>query len=683
MKRIFGSGIVNLLVSLLLVCFVYRGWFTGSLVFGGDHFFPPYSSMVSGLADRPYAWDPFKGNGLGGVNLGTLWIDTYAQVVPNLLQRVGIPPAMTQKVVFTWLFLVLGFVSISFFSRVLFGLSGLTGWYSGVLYLTNTYILMVMSGGQFGIGMAYAIAPLVLGLTVLCLRGTPAVSPPKLSYLLGFVISIQIFFDLRLTYITLWMVLGACIAYIILSRPETRMQQLLKVAVRIGVLPAVVAVLPHMFWLLPLLVYRVNPVEQLGAAYTSISAVRFFSFADYSHAFTWLHPNWPENIFGKTYFLQPEFLIVPIVVFSALWVIPKVANLEHWVTFRIRLLMLLALIGIFLSKGTQEPLGFIYLWLYTYIPGFFLFRDPTKFYLVTAIAYSVLIPISLALIYRWVSMNPFMKTYVKSRWVVQGALLVVAIGWLVLIRQSITGEIRGTFYPKRIAPEYGVFAEHMHADTAFYRTLWLPRHHFASYFDVSHPVVDADLLIPGAGIYDTIEYLQLASAYTKLSDIGVRYIVVPYDTEQNIFTIDRKYDHAQYTAAVETLSTIPWLTKVNGYGSLGVFELKRYLPKFSLTRAPELRDVAYTMHEPTRFTVELPAGSSLLRFNERYAPGWVLRTGSRKVTAVADGDGMMEFPVAGLRDSVEIYFEPQQLLERSGLIAIVMLIILSVGVLFF
>ena len=35
------------------------------------------------------------------------------------------------------------------------------------------------------------------------------------------------------------------------------------------------------------------------------------------HALSLLHPNWPENLFGKVYFLQPEFLILPILAFSA------------------------------------------------------------------------------------------------------------------------------------------------------------------------------------------------------------------------------------------------------------------------------------------------------------------------------------------------------------------------------
>jgi hypothetical protein len=52
----------------------------------------------------------------------------------------------------------------------------------------------------------------------------------------------------------------------------------------------------------------------------------------------------------------------------------------------------LAVIGIFLSKGTNEPFGFVYKFLYENIPGFWIFREPfAKFTPVTLLSYSVLL----------------------------------------------------------------------------------------------------------------------------------------------------------------------------------------------------------------------------------------------------------------------------------------------------
>ncbi len=52
---------------------------------------------------------------------------------------------------------------------------------------------------------------------------------------------------------------------------------------------------------------------------TNPGMLHFLSFADFSHTLAFLHPNWPENLFGKVYFLQPEFLLLPVIAFSALF----------------------------------------------------------------------------------------------------------------------------------------------------------------------------------------------------------------------------------------------------------------------------------------------------------------------------------------------------------------------------
>ena len=62
---------------------------------------------------------------------------------------------------------------------------------------------------------------------------------------------------------------------------------------------------------------------------------------------------------------------------------------------QIRFFLILSLLGVFLAKGSNEPFGQIYIWLFEHIPGFVMFRDPTKWYMLIAVSYSVLIPYSI------------------------------------------------------------------------------------------------------------------------------------------------------------------------------------------------------------------------------------------------------------------------------------------------
>ena len=153
----------------------------------------------------------------------------------------------------------------------------------------------------------------------------------------------------------------------------------------------------HAFWILPAILTHQNPLEQLGSAYSTTGAVKFFSFAALENALSLLHPNWPENLFGKTYFMKPEFLGLPILAYiSLLFISTKEKTKEQKKTVQYVLYFaLLALIAAFLAKGANDPFGEIYLWMFTNIPGFGVFRDSTKWYVLIAISYSLLIPFSL------------------------------------------------------------------------------------------------------------------------------------------------------------------------------------------------------------------------------------------------------------------------------------------------
>ena len=151
----------------------------------------------------------------------------------------------------------------------------------------------------------------------------------------------------------------------------------------------------HAFWLLPTLVTHGSAISEFGAIYTSSNSIAFFSFAKFEDAFGLLHPNWPENIFGLTHFMRPEFLLLPFLAFSSLLFVAKENKKNTYVLF----FALLALLGAFLAKGVNDPFGGVYLWFFDHVPGFIMFRDPTKWYLLIVLSYSVLIPYTVGKVY--------------------------------------------------------------------------------------------------------------------------------------------------------------------------------------------------------------------------------------------------------------------------------------------
>ena len=221
--------------------------------------------------------------------------------------------------------------------------------------------------------------------------------------MIGLAFGLQILLEPRIFLLTLGTVLG----YFILVAGAKKVYGLLLFW------PLLLALTVNLFWLWPALTVKGGA---LPPDYGTAGWIGFLSFANFSGTLSLLHPNWPENIFGKTYLLRPEFLILPMLAFSSLLFInhsrvngltgSKIKRLSSLINNSlitnktILYFNLLALLGAFLAKGSTSPFGQVYLWLFDYLPGMKLFRDPTKFYTLVALSYSVLIPYSLSKIYK-------------------------------------------------------------------------------------------------------------------------------------------------------------------------------------------------------------------------------------------------------------------------------------------
>jgi len=256
-----------------------------------------------------------------------------------------------------------------------------------------------------GVALAYSLSPLVLLKFIQFIDASYdlrfKIYDLRIIVMNGLLLALLICFDLRLAYL----ILGAVMLYgLFCSLVKRRFIIFLSVICYLLFVICISAAV-HLFWILPLVMVRTGSVL-VGEDFTNVGMLRFLSVADFSHALALLAPNWPENLFGKVYFLQPEFLALPLFAFSALALKEQITdnreqigNKEQITDNReqmfIRYFAILALLGAFLAKGANPPFGGMYVWLFEHVPGFIMFRDPTKFYLYIALGYSVLIPYTL------------------------------------------------------------------------------------------------------------------------------------------------------------------------------------------------------------------------------------------------------------------------------------------------
>lgn len=521
--------IIDLLI-LCIILIIFVPWITAYGTFSAGDW--PYLFLEN---IKEFSWIP---------NLRFLWLAPYYQILTKVLvEYLGFSWTIVERVFWFWPFIVLSVISSFVLTRSMIG---------ALIYTINTYSLMLVGGGQLGVAMAYSLAPLVLKSFITCIDNLFFISK-KAKYLFyaGLFLSIQIMFDPRVAMITL----GAALLYGLFSKKNTSLFWL--------VIPIAGAALLHLYWMVPFLFGNQAFTPHLGQA--TQAAVKYLSFASLSQTLSLLHPNWPENIFGKVYFFQPEFLILPILAFASLCFIYKLSDQnKKYVLF----FALTALIGIFLAKGANEPFGFVYLWIFEHVPGFIIYRDPTKFYLLIALSYSVLIPFTLQ---RCIELLKHRS--LKSDLLIYLPPSAFLIFLLIAHREAVMGQLGGTFRPHPVPYEYVRLKDYLNNKQGFSRVLWVPvrqRYGFQSELRPGLSIDDFGI----ASISSFLGWIRDPETERELKRNDVTDIVVPTDPLGEIFVTDRMYDDSKRISVVSALRADSDIKEILGFGNIAVFQMK-------------------------------------------------------------------------------------------------------------
>ncbi|KKT38976.1 MAG: hypothetical protein UW22_C0003G0018 [Candidatus Gottesmanbacteria bacterium GW2011_GWB1_44_11c] len=527
-----------------------------------DFFWP---EQIQALSWFPNLWR--TDIGLGKSVIQSLWLDYPFRLFLKALFSLGISWFFIEKIL--WLgVLSLGIYASYRLAKYLFSRARCF-LLTPILYIGNTYALLLFGGGQLGVAFAYSVSPLVL---LTFIQYIDNYNDVRSLIKNGLWFALLICFDIRLAFL----ILCTAVFYFLMKMFTYRraFPRFWIRLTRIFFIPLVVAASIHPYWILPTVI-QLQSISQIGEQFTNSGMLRFLSVADFSHAISLLHPNWPENLFGKVYFLHPEFLVLPIVAFSSLLFIDKTHRTNTMNKTKIFFFALLALFGAFFAKGVQEPFGGLYLWLFTHVPGFVMFRDPTKFYLLIALSFSVLIPYSLTKIYDVVySRCQTSKTYYSKR---IGTIVTVIlytsffIFWSGTMRQIFVGGLSGNFKPQQVPNEYVRLKNMLVSDAQSSRTLWLPTMEKFAYYSTLHPYVTKDTIFPGLSDTNLLDFVSSQSFYDALSDYGVRYVIVPIDTEKRIFLSDYTFDPLIRERLISALSQTR-LQKIPEYSDIAVFE---------------------------------------------------------------------------------------------------------------
>ncbi len=635
---------------------VFRGWFSSGVLSSGDwpYLYPSSISQIVSFS----SWDVLFNNGMGQSSLPKIWFDSYALSLVKIANTLSWP--VFERLIWFFPYVLLSFSGAYLLSRKI-GLGYYSNLLSGLIYSSNTYIILIVSGGQVGVFTAYAFLPYAFyGLYHLFNNFSI-----KNSVIFGLLTSIVILLDLRIGYMFLLAVCVFSLFYLLLNSKD-----LVKKAIYLFIIPGVIAFLLHFYWIFPILLMGRSPVSELSDIYASSDSLSFFSFAKLETAAGLLHPNWPENIFGKISFLRPEFLILPILGFMSLLFIDKESKP---LKLSILSFTVLGLVGIFLSKGTNDPFGEVYRAMFDFLPGFVMFRDPTKWYLFIALFFCILIPYCLEKLSK---INVTSKTIKNSSFIF---FVLFFVFWNFLIKDAYNGVLKGTLVSRNIPENYKTLASDLQKDGKFYRTLWVPQFSTFGYVSGLKPAIPAMDFFSATSQKDLKKKLKHPVTEKILKEASVKYIIIPDDIDGKIFTNGRKYDERVYQKTLKDLEGIEYLSKTNEYGKLVVFELKNPKDHFWSTSANV--GIAYESKHPTRYVISLSnvkKGDKLI-FTESYDRFW---SATRKpndpsqramIPSVVYKSGNQGLNSFVLPDNgsymLEVYYQPQKWINSGILVS--------------
>lgn len=533
----------NSLVPAVVIFFVFSVVFSTKVLVGNDY--PLISKSVATDSLRlPQTWKSDSAN-LGEYSVSTLWAWPM-NFAYGLLFNLGLDFWIIERALGLLPILVLGYWGINKLLRHE-GIRPDARKLASLFYLLNTYIILVIDGGQLAIGLSYAWMPIAYWRFKKSLK-----EGFKSKLISGLAVAVLGFFDVRFLYplailLTLDFFLG------VFFREKDKAIKYSSSWVISGLISVVVLVALNFYWIWLSFVAK---APTLPAGFERLAGAESLSFASLLHSLFLVQPHWYQNIFGRIANIPPLFVVVPILVFLAPVVNRRSKRVGYW--------LLVALLGVFLVKGSQPPLGEVYKWIFANIPGFSLFRDPTKFFFLIAISYTVLLANTFQGLF---SKFPKHKNYFG----------VLFFGFLfVFVSPVWLDKMNGILSSRVDQDKYLSLNQRLENDSEYGKVLWVPRRPPLGYSSVLHPEVAASETVQArpfavgvVGTYELYNFLRRPYVGPLLAASGFKYLVYPDPGRQGT---DLKQDQIDYyNWFVGKIDSYDWSTKIDG---LTTFEVE-------------------------------------------------------------------------------------------------------------
>lgn len=528
------------ILILIPVSIVFRNFFVLSnpLVWGDAPFF--YPENLKELFNPPFSWD-IRNNNFGASQNSILWLFLPTYLMGLLNHLFNLNHDMSIRIIFYFPFLIFSLIGNLLLLKKM-GLSDLAKTFGTLFYLLNSYILVVIDGGQIGIALSYGLFPWAF-YTLLNFIDKNALKRFLVTTLAHFLIFNT---DLRIALIlvffeTAWLTLFN------FSNLKKNIFQIFFVYL--------ITILLSGFWVLPF-INNMNTGDVVGPALTETSFIKL------NNSFYLFQPHFPNNDFGNLNKTPIYYLFFPFIFFLSI-ILCKKKKLSFGLTF-------LYLFFVFLAKGNNLPFGEIYKFFIENILFGSAFRDSSKFYIPSILIGSLLIGFTVD------SIKEKFRRF-KFAW-----LGLIYIFLIISIYPAFLGSLNGVLGKPQDKEQFSEIYNLINKKNDF-RTLWFGEKPSLGFADWKHPSLAANLLYkehPFAsmidGEYDLYYFLHNKNISNWYELLGIKYIFYSPNLREKSLTLKEKSERVIFENFV---SNIPQLDKVTLPVSFPVYQTKNPSPK--------------------------------------------------------------------------------------------------------
>lgn len=531
--------LIYFLALFLPAVLVFKAIFLPGTLVSGD---APYL-FTTGMREflgNAQTWNEW-GNVLGGVN-AALWLYPI-NFLYGLIGMLGFGNDVSIRAAFFIPAIVLSLVSSATFARSL-GFAKTTVVFTTLLYVLNTYFLLLLDGGQVGIALAYGLFPFVL-LWVRKLLNRPLLNN---FFIVLVLFNLLIHADVRVAAIALLAGLIWKLFEYIGERERPNNKSFIAISALL-----VLSALLNAYWIFPLV--------SLGAENlsTQVSGLQLTSLLNSLALF---QPHWPANEFGNVSPPPFYFVLLPLIWIFGQMLSPSKKALP---------LVMTLLVFAFLAKGTTPPLGSAYEFFLEKVPFASLFRDSTKFFIPLILFSGLLMGETVELLSKH-----------KNKLLSKVLPLGVYVYLLFLIYPALLGQLNGALSSKPLETDYQKIADHISRENDLFRTAWFTSKPPFAYHSNIHPAIDARYLANkkpiaslNVGSYDRFNFLTSPIADEWLELFNIKYLYFKPDEK----SLNDEKQKEEWNALVSRVEENKEIKKVNWGLRFPAYELSNPKPR--------------------------------------------------------------------------------------------------------